>query len=58
MDDKQLVDAMFLRTLARLPNAEEKKQIDEHLAKSTERVEALADVLWAIINTKEFIFNH
>jgi hypothetical protein len=49
---------MFLSTLSRLPNDREKKHFEEYRAKSMDRKTAFVDTLWALLNTKEFIFNH
>jgi hypothetical protein len=57
-EDRQMIDAIFLRAVARLPTSDELERINEHLAKTPNREEAFADLLWAIVNSREFIFNH
>jgi RNA polymerase sigma factor (sigma-70 family) len=51
--DEQIVEALFLATLARLPADGEAKRI---LAKAAEkdRRQAFNDALWALINSREF----
>ncbi|MGC3966529.1 MAG: hypothetical protein QM775_03925 [Pirellulales bacterium] len=45
--------------LSRRPNAEETKLLKEFIARHPEgRPAALADVLWALINSGEFLVNH
>ncbi|HCN29990.1 MAG TPA: S-layer protein, partial [Verrucomicrobiales bacterium] len=65
-DDK--VGDLYHIALSRDPNAREMKLALSHLAKKTEgktgdalpvaRREAFEDILWALLNTKEFLFNH
>jgi RNA polymerase sigma factor (sigma-70 family) len=50
----QIVEALFLATLGRLPADTEKQFAAGHLAKDKNRVEAVADVLYSLTNTKEF----
>jgi hypothetical protein len=54
-----VVDELFLSTLSRLPTPDEKQKATEHLGKDPKKREAaLQDLLWALLNTKEFLFNH
>jgi WD40 repeat protein len=52
--DEQIVEALYLATLARLPAETEVKSILAHLDRKDRR-EAFKDVLWALINCREFI---
>ena len=59
MKDPELVDEIYLMTLSRFPSADEKQKLLAYLAKnSTARPTAVQDVVWAVFNTKEFLFNH
>jgi Protein of unknown function (DUF1553) len=50
---------LYLTTLAREPSREETALLVAHIEKKGDRVQsAYEDVLWALINTKEFLFNH
>jgi hypothetical protein len=51
--DEQVLEALYLATLARLPTEAEMKPILEHVAKK-DRQEAFKDALWALVNTNEF----
>jgi hypothetical protein len=48
----------YLRTVSRYPSDEELQRTREHLASADNPVDGLRDVLWALLNTKEFIVNH
>jgi len=58
LSNQELVDELFLTTLARLPKADEKEDAIKHLQDAKNRQEAITDVLWALVNTREFILNH
>ena len=55
LDHDALVREAYLRTLARLPKEDELKVARDHLASSADPIGGLRDVLWALLNTKEFI---
>ncbi|MBI4607256.1 MAG: DUF1549 domain-containing protein [Planctomycetes bacterium] len=56
-DDGPIVEEAYLATLSRLPSDDEKKKVMEHLAKHKQtRAQAVHDVLWALVNAKEFLF--
>ncbi len=56
--EPQLIEEMFLACLARKPTETELKVAQEHLAKlgAAQRKRAFENLLWALINTKEFSF--
>jgi hypothetical protein len=56
--DGEVVEELFLATLSRFPDEREKAAALAHLAGKKDRTKAFADVLWALINTREFILNH
>lgn len=56
IDEKR--DALFLTILARRPTEREKAIVAEHLSKADNPVAGLRTVAWALINTREFTFNH
>ncbi len=51
------VESMFLRTLTRFPAAAEKAALEKALREGN-RKEVLQDALWAILHSKEFLYNH
>ncbi|MGZ0170819.1 MAG: DUF1549 domain-containing protein [Planctomycetales bacterium] len=59
LTDDELIDELYLTTLSRFPNQDERNLMREAFSDSgAERTAAVEDVLWALLNTKEFIFNH
>ena len=66
-DDDKITDLYHI-ALSRDPNADEVKFARSHLEKKTKsktgdeafkgKKEAYEDILWALLNTKEFLFNH
>lgn len=55
-DDDKALDALFLRALARPPSAAERATV-KGLLKDAPRSDVYKDVLWALLNSKEFLFN-
>ena len=55
--NEYIVDA-YLRTLNRYPSESELTRSLAYVHDANDPVEGLGDVLWALINTKEFIVNH
>lgn len=58
LSDERVVDELFLSTLSRFPDAEERDAAMAHLASAADRSTACEDLLWSLINTQEFITIH
>jgi len=57
--DADIVEEMFLLALSRYPTPQEKQKAVEHVSKDPKaHNRALQDLMWAPLNTKEFMFNH
>jgi hypothetical protein len=57
--DGDIIDDIYLSSISRFPTAEEKKRLVEYLAaKKSARAQAVQDVAWALLNAKEFEFQH
>ena len=55
--DTEILDGLFLGALGRLPSPEQKTAALEHLKRhSANRKLAFENILWALVNTREFIF--
>jgi hypothetical protein len=57
LSPKQLVTEAYLRTVGRLPNEREMDKSTAYLAQSDDTLSGMRDLLWALLNTKEFIVN-
>ncbi len=55
---EEWIEEAFLRTVTRFPTDPERERSRQYLAESENPAEGLRDLLWALINTKEFIVNH
>src|SRR5690606_9009575 len=53
-----LVEELYLSTLARFPTVEEQQLMAQAFAEGRDRRQAAEDVLWALLNSKEFLYNH
>jgi hypothetical protein len=52
------VEALYLATLSRRPNAAESERLVKFVEGSRDPHKALADVFWALLNSSEFILDH
>ena len=52
-----IIDELYLATLARFPSEAERQLMQQAFAESNNRREAAEDILWTLLNTKEFVFN-
>lgn len=57
-DVHRVIDTAYLRTLSRLPREEERVAAAKYLTEGSSPAAALRDLLWALVNTKEFVVNH
>ena len=58
MTNDTLVRELYLSAFCRDPSAAELKTALQHLSASTDRKAAVVDLLWSIMNTREFLFQH
>lgn len=56
--DEEIIRTLYLVAVSREPNAAELQASLAHVANSENRRLALEDVGWAIMNSKEFLFQH
>jgi hypothetical protein len=55
---QELVRTLYLRTLSRYPQDQEFDRALAYLDKSDNLYNGLRDLVWAVVNTEEFIVNH
>jgi Protein of unknown function (DUF1553)/Protein of unknown function (DUF1549)/Bacterial Ig-like domain (group 2) len=53
-----MVEELYLIALSRRPTAGEAKRLTEYIDSAKDKQRATEDVLWALLNTREFMFNH
>ena len=61
LSDDERVEALFLATLSRPPAERERHKFVGYVTvgpQSEERMRALSDCLWALLNSAEFMLNH
>jgi hypothetical protein len=55
---EKAVEELYLAALARRPTPEESKKVQAYLAKRPDARRSLEDLLWTLLNSPEFLFNH
>lgn len=54
-----IIEELYLACFSRLPDAEEQKiALSVFTAKDATRQSAIEDILWSLLNSAEFVFNH
>jgi hypothetical protein len=53
--DREIVESLYYRTLSRAPRSTELAIALNALHSATSRRQGLEDLLWALINTSEFV---
>ena len=54
----EIVDEMYLVTVSRLPRREETDRAIQWMNRAGNAREGAQDLLWALVNSREFLFNH
>lgn len=54
----EVIDAIYLRSLTRLPTSEERDQHLKLVGDADKPAQELEDIFWAVLNSREFVFNH
>ena len=57
-DTEEVIHEAYLRTLSRLPRPEELAAARDYIQSEEKPIDGVRDLLWALINTKEFVTNH
>jgi hypothetical protein len=56
--DREMVDELYLATLGRFPREDEREAALRYAAAGKEPAGVWQDLLWTLLNTREFMFNH
>lgn len=56
--DEKRLGVLYRRALSRSPSVEATRQLIAHLGKADNKREAWEDILWTILNSQEFIYQH
>jgi len=57
-DDAKLVDGIFLSALCRFPSPQESAKSVTYIHGSTSRLDGAQDLMWGLLTSPEFLFNH
>lgn len=55
---EQIIESLYIRCLSRKPTPEEMQRLMTTVSQSENPQAGLDDVFWAIMNSREFLFNH
>jgi hypothetical protein len=58
LEDGQLIKTLYLAAYSRFPNQEEIRKTRAYINNAVSRKEAIQDIIWALVNTQEFMFQH
>ncbi len=58
LTDADRVEVLFLSTLSRRPSDDERSRTRESVAAAPDPARGLSDVLWALVNSQEFLVNN
>jgi len=54
----EIIDTLYVRCLSRQPTPEESERLLAIVNQSPTPQQGLEDAFWAILNSREFLFNH
>ena len=57
-NSNDVINEAYLRSVSRFPTADEMQTAQTYIAESTDPIDGVRGVLWALMNTREFIVNH
>jgi hypothetical protein len=58
LDQTQILEKIYMRCLSRKPTEAELATLTKTIAESSNPEQGLHDIFWAVLNSREFIFNH
>jgi hypothetical protein len=58
LDDAAFVERIYLTAMSRMPGAKERTTALGFLTKASDKSKGRLDFVWALLSTKEFLFQH
>jgi hypothetical protein len=58
LDDDRLIEEFYLHVLSRSPEPAERARARSYLTEGDDRAQAAEDLFWALLNSRQFLFNH
>lgn len=58
LEPAAVLDRIYVRCLSRQPTEQEKSELLAAMADEPNKAAVLQDVFWAVLNSREFVFNH
>ncbi|OJW04241.1 MAG: cell surface protein [Planctomycetales bacterium 71-10] len=55
---EERLTSLYLRCFSRRPTADELAKLTPAIAQAPDQAQALGDMFWALLNSREFLFNH
>jgi Protein of unknown function (DUF1553)/Protein of unknown function (DUF1549) len=55
---EKMIEALYLRVLSRKPTAAESERMTRFVADAGDAAKGYGDVMWVLMNSNEFLFNH
>ena len=56
--DDEIVDELYLVTYSRVPSPDERMKATQVVTQAPNKKEGFEDLLWALLNSREFVFKH
>jgi hypothetical protein len=56
--DRDIVDDLYYATLCRKATDDERRKVAQFVAEANSKQEVFEDLLWTLLNSTEFVFNH
>jgi len=57
-ESEQVIESLYLRVLSRKPTSAEARRMTAYVADEQDKSKAYADLMWVLLNSGEFVFNH
>ena len=57
-EEAEIVEDLYIRCLCRKPTEKEQAELAKLIDEQQDKRKALEDVFWALLNSREFMFNH